>query len=71
MLIRDYQSMQSLGLLWLVFDTGLSATSLIGHLGYLASHWSVQVAETVTARVTDVQSFFLHFLLWHGLRLMF
>ena len=33
--------MQSLGLLWLVFDTGIGLTPLMGHLGYLSSHWSV------------------------------
>ena len=27
----------------LVFDTGLSVTPLMCHLGYLASHWSVYV----------------------------
>ena len=27
--------MQSLGLLWLVFDTRLNATQLMGHLGIL------------------------------------
>ena len=26
--------------LWLVFDTGLSVTPLMGHLGYLSIHWS-------------------------------
>ena len=25
----------------LVFDTGLSVTPLMGHIGHLASHWSV------------------------------
>ena len=40
---RNYQSMQSLGLMWSVFDTGLIATPLMGYLGYLASHWSVPV----------------------------
>ena len=33
--------MKSLGLLGLVFDTGLSVTPFMGHLGCLASHWSV------------------------------
>ena len=33
--VRDYQSIQSLGLLWSVFDTGLRATPLMGHLGIL------------------------------------
>ena len=36
--------MQSLGLLGLVFDTGLSITPLMGHLGCLATHWSVPVS---------------------------
>ena len=35
--------MESLGLLGLVFDTGLTVTPLMGHLGCLASHWSVPV----------------------------
>ena len=35
--------MKSLGLLGLVFDTGLIVTQLMGHLGCLASHWSVPV----------------------------
>ena len=35
--------MQSLGLLGLVFDTGLSVIPLMGHLGCLESHWSVPV----------------------------
>ena len=35
--------MESLGFLGLVFDTGLSVTPLMGHLGSLASHWSVPV----------------------------
>ena len=35
--------MQSLGLLGLVFDTGLNLTPLMGHLGCLACHWSVPV----------------------------
>ena len=30
--------MKSLGLLGLVFDTGLTVTPLLGHLGCLASH---------------------------------
>ena len=40
-------SMQSHGLLWLVFGTGLGATPLMGHLGYryLESHWSVPVEQ--------------------------
>ena len=42
-LVRDYQSMQSLELLWLVFDTGLILTPLMGHLGNLSSHCSVPV----------------------------
>ena len=33
--------MQSLGLLGLVFDNGFSVTPLLGHLGCLASRWSV------------------------------
>ena len=37
--------MQSLGLFGVVFDTGLSVTPLMGHLGCLASHWNVPVAE--------------------------
>ena len=37
--------MKSLGFLGLVFDTGLSVTPLMGHLGSLASHWSVPVAK--------------------------
>ena len=47
-LIRDYSSMQSLGLLGLVFDTGLSVTQLMGHLGLgcLATRWSVPVEWT-------------------------
>ena len=36
--------MKSLGLLGLVFDTGFSVTPLMGHLGCLASRWSVPVA---------------------------
>ena len=40
---QGFFSMESLGGLWLVFDTGLSVTPLIGHLGCLASHWSVPV----------------------------
>ena len=36
----DFQSIQSIGLLGLVFDPGLSATSFRGHLGYLAGGWS-------------------------------
>ena len=39
--------MKSLGLLGLVFDTGLSVTPLMGHLGCLASHWSVPVGWQV------------------------
>ena len=35
--------MKSLGLLGLVFDTGLTVTALMGHLGCLASHYSVPV----------------------------
>ena len=35
--------MQSLDLLWLVFDTGLILTPLMGHLGNLSSHCSVPV----------------------------
>ena len=37
--------MQSLGspILGLVFDTGLSVTPLMGHLGCLSGHWSVPV----------------------------
>ena len=31
---------------WLVFDTGLSVTPLMGHIGCLASHWSVPVVTT-------------------------
>ena len=38
--------MQSLGLLGLVFDTGLGVTPLMCHLGYLASHWRVPVGST-------------------------
>ena len=37
--------MKSLGLLGLVFDTGLSVTPLMGHLGCLASHCSVPVGK--------------------------
>ena len=37
--------MKSLDLLGLVFDTGLSVTPLMGHLGCLASHWSVPVLQ--------------------------
>ena len=33
--------------LGLVFDTGLSVTPLMGHLGSLASHWSVPVNVTL------------------------
>ena len=33
--------------LWLVFDTGLTVTPLMGHLGCLASHWSVPVMACV------------------------
>ena len=51
-MVRDYQSMQSLGLLWLVFDTGLSATPLMCYLGYLASHWSVPVCCAVKSKYT-------------------
>ena len=35
--------MKSLGFLGLVFDAGLSVTPLMGHLGCLASYWSVPV----------------------------
>ena len=40
--------MQSLGFLGAVFDTGLSVTPLMGHLGFLASHWSVLVTINYT-----------------------
>ena len=40
--------MKSLGFLGLVFDTGLSVTPLMGHLGYLASHWSVPVKHSLS-----------------------
>ena len=40
-MVRD-----SLGLLGLVFDTGLSVRLLMGHLGCWASHWSVTVRGT-------------------------
>ena len=36
--------MQSLDMLGLVFDIGLSVTPFMGHLGCLASHWSVPVS---------------------------
>ena len=42
---QGFFSMESLGVLWLVFDTGLSVTPLMGHLGCLASHWSVPVVN--------------------------
>ena len=41
---QGFFSMESLGVLWLVFDTGLSVTPLMGYLGCLASQWSVPVA---------------------------
>ena len=37
--------MQSLGLLGLVFATGLSVNPHMGQLGCLSSHWSVPVLE--------------------------
>ena len=43
--------MKSLGFLGLVFDTGLSVTPLMGHLGCLASRWSVSVPSIVFAVV--------------------
>ena len=42
---QGFFSMESLGVLWLVFDTGLSVTPLMGHLVCLASHWSVPVTQ--------------------------
>ena len=45
---QGFYSMESLGVLWLVFDTGFSVTLLMGHLGCLASHWSVPVNETIS-----------------------
>ena len=55
-----YQSMQSLGLLWLVFDTGLSLTNST-HLGYLSSHWSVPVI------VSNVELFLFFSMLHYNL----
>ena len=43
-LVRDFQSMQYLGLLGKVFDIALSVTSLMGHLGNLASCSSLSVS---------------------------
>ena len=48
--------MQSLGLLWLVFDAGLSLTPLMGHLGYLSSHWSVPALQL---QLTNMNNFLL------------
>ena len=42
-LVRDCQYMQSPGVLGLVFYTRLNVTPLVGHLGWLAWHWSVYV----------------------------
>ena len=46
--------MKSLGFLGLVFDTGLSVTPLMSHLGCLASHWSVPVFKTHSNQVKGV-----------------
>ena len=42
--------MKFLGLLGLVFDTGLTVTPLLGRLGCLASHWSVPVVMAIEVR---------------------
>ena len=39
--------MKSPGFLGSVFDTGLSVTLLMGHIGCLASHWSVPVHSLI------------------------
>ena len=46
-----------------MFDTGLSVTPLMGHLGCLASHWSVPVqhnrlAASLLQLVTYIKVFF-------------
>ena len=48
--------MKSLGFLGSVFDTGLSVTPLMGHLGCLASHWSVPVKQGVLAQEKSIAS---------------
>ena len=50
--------MQSLGLLGLVFDTGLSVTPLMGHLGCLASHWSDPVLHRQPSQLWLEKLFF-------------
>ena len=42
---QGFLCMHSLGLFELVFDTGLSVTPLMGHLGCLASRWSVPAPQ--------------------------
>ena len=43
---QGFFSLESLGVLWLMFDTGLGLAPLMGHLGCLASHWSLPVDLT-------------------------
>ena len=50
-MVRDFKSMKSLGFLGLVFDTGLIITPLMGHLGCLASHWSVPVSLSMNGNM--------------------
>ena len=53
---QGFQNMQSLGLLGVVLDTGLNLTPLIGHLGCLASHWSVPVRGGMQRKAVHMQA---------------
>ena len=46
-MVGNFQSMQSLNLLRFALNTGLSVTPFMGHLGSLASRWSVPVLAPV------------------------